>query len=204
MMLRIAAVFTLLAGLFASAAFLNMMGALPTASPQARHLRAMKDRAAVPSFFEATSESAIAALPHAAPLASYEPIERRGVSIDGYVQRMLRAADGDIHLEIVPERRLPGEASLPYVTGEISRQWLRNTDTWTFPRLVEAFHPNQGGVTPWEGGTRRVRISGWLLNDYESGPAPFGPRRVSPWEIHPVTRIELWNDSLSAFQDFAR
>jgi hypothetical protein len=35
-----------------------------------------------------------------------------------------------------------------------------------------------------------VRISGWLLYDYEHVPA-IGSQRASVWEIHPITKIEV-------------
>jgi hypothetical protein len=38
----------------------------------------------------------------------------------------------------------------------------------------------------------RVRLSGWLLYDYSTGPQ-VGRSRLSPWSIHPVTQIEVWN-----------
>ena len=38
----------------------------------------------------------------------------------------------------------------------------------------------------------RVRISGWLLHDYPH-LKDVGAWRASAWEIHPVTKIEVWN-----------
>ncbi|MFZ0318358.1 MAG: hypothetical protein WAL56_04455, partial [Candidatus Sulfotelmatobacter sp.] len=35
-----------------------------------------------------------------------------------------------------------------------------------------------------------VRISGWLLYDYEHVPV-IGSQRASVWEIHPITKIEV-------------
>jgi len=38
-----------------------------------------------------------------------------------------------------------------------------------------------------------VRISGWLLYDYEH-VSVIGSQRASVWEIHPITKIEVkWN-----------
>lgn len=39
---------------------------------------------------------------------------------------------------------------------------------------------------------RRVRITGWLLFDQEH-PEQVGKTRATRWEIHPVTKIEVWS-----------
>ncbi len=38
----------------------------------------------------------------------------------------------------------------------------------------------------------RVRITGWLLYDHEHFDR-IGINRISAWEIHPVTKIEVWS-----------
>lgn len=205
MILRIAAALTLIAGLGTLLTYLQLMGRLPTASAAERHLRAMKDRTAVPATADSISQAAIEALPRDLPLLAYAPRERRAVSLDGYVQRMLRAADDDLHLEIAPIPRMPGDGNVRYVTGEITPQWRRGSGGWSYERLAAMFRPTVGAVTAWDSGTRRVRITGWLLYDYEYEGAPaYGPPRVSSWELHPVTRIEQWSDSLHAFAEIAR
>lgn len=37
----------------------------------------------------------------------------------------------------------------------------------------------------------RVRVTGWLLYDHEHLDRA-GINRISPWEAHPVTRIEIF------------
>jgi len=62
-------------------------------------------------------------------------------------------------------------------------------------------------VTAWDGGPRRVRLTGWLTYDFPYEGAhnrPGFPPRIASWEIHPVTRIELWDDTLAAFVDYPR
>ena len=205
MILRFTAALVLLAGLGAFTTYLHMLGKFPTASVEARHLRAMKDRTLSPDSVTATTYDAMAALPRNLTVGEYSGIERRAVTLEGYVQRMVRAADDDVHLELVPERRLPGEGNLGYVTAEITPQWRRGSERWRWPRLVELFHPNFGGTTPWEGGTQRVRLTGLLLYDYEYEGAPaYGRPRLASWELHPVTRIERWDDSLAAYVEYPR
>ena len=205
MILRIGAALVLLIGIALFAGFLHVMGLLPTDSAPMRHLRALKGRTDVPARTTAFTADSIRALPERMPLAVYSPLERRGVTIEGYVQRILRAPDDDIHLELVDRKREPADESLPYVTGEITPQWRRGT-RWTYDALLQAFRPLFGDVIAWEGGTRRVRLTGWLLYDLERGrpQLPQGAPRVSNWEVHPVTRIELWDDTLHTWQDLPR
>lgn len=214
MILRLAAVAAALVGLLAFGAYLQLLGKSPFSSPEMRHLRAMKDRDGEPARADTLSFAAFAALPAGRPVAEYSGIERRGAVIEGWVQRMLRAADGDVHLELAPAPRAPGDPDTVYATAEITPAFWRGSARWSYPGLVEAFRPNRGGTTPWEGGPRRVRLTGWLLYDFQHetrlGGVP-GPRlggvpgpRVGGWEIHPVTRIEIWNDSLGTFVEHAR
>src|SRR5439155_220320 len=110
-----------------------------------------------------------------------------------------------------PDALRPGAARLPreareapvtlrilalFAIAEITPQWHRDSGTWRYERLVDVLRPIYGGVTTWDRGPRRVRLGGWLTYDFEyegSRPvAPFPPH-LSFWEIHPVTRIEVWD-----------
>jgi len=134
--LRVIAAVTLALGAAALLAFLHEMGLSPTASVAARHLRAMKDRVAMPGAVAPATYDAIAALPRHAPLAQVAALEQHAVSLEGYVQRMLRAADGDVHLEMVPVARMPDDGNLRYVTAEITPRWRRGSTNWSFARLA--------------------------------------------------------------------
>jgi hypothetical protein len=208
--LRVVAALALALGAGALLVFLTALGEGPLASPAARHLRAMKDRLATPSVITPTSIDGMVALPHARPLAEYAAIEQRGVSLEGYVQHLIRANDGDFHLEIADRPVSPGGWDTEYISAEITPQVRAASSRWTYEGLVERFHPPLGGVTPWTDGTRRVRISGWLMYDwqYDNPPLPGRPRsrapRLTGWEIHPVTRIEIWNPDSTRFEDLPR
>lgn len=206
MILRVVAVAVCVAGVLALAAFLHKLGRFPTASVAARHLREMKDRTLSPDTVRATTYEAMAALPRRLAVGEYSGIEMRAVTLEGYVQNMVRAADGDIHLELQPFRRMPGEPNLPYITAEITSSWRRGSQNWDYARLVGLFRPNSGGTTPWDTGTRRVCLTGWLLYDkeYDESPSPFARPPMTSWEIHPVTRIDAWNDSLLRFVEYPR
>ena len=217
MTMRGVAWFALLLGAAIFVAYLHVVGKAPFDPLRARHLRAMKDRLEVPAAYEHVTFDSIAILPRHQPVAVCAPIERRAVSLDGYVHRILRATDGDFHLEI---RAAPDEQATPqiYQTAEITPGWRGRrasggTDPssgWSYQHLAAVFRPNRSDLGPaWDAGPARVRISGWLLYDYafEDELDRLGRRRnprLSGWEIHPVTRIEAWSDARQAWVEVAR
>ena len=209
MTLRAAATLALGFGLAAFGVFLTLIGEGPLATPDARHLREMKSRTAQPDSVTPITLPEMAALPRRRPLAEYRSIEQRGVSLEGYVQNMLRAGDGDLHLEVAAVPRLGGDFDTAYVTAEITPPWGRMRPHWTFRDLAPVIRPALGGPSPWPGGTHRIRVSGWLMYDWQHDE-PYGRHRtartaprLTGWEIHPVTRIEAWNDTLQRFVDVA-
>lgn len=206
MTLKIAAVLSLALGLTAFAGFLKVLGEGPFDAPEARHLRAMKVRSFAPEDPAPMSFGAIDSLPSHHPLAEYASIERRGVVLEGYVQYMLRSTDGDTHLELTEHVPPPGSTSNLYVTAEITPEWYAGASEWRYERLLSTFRPESGGnVTGWGHDPRRVRITGWLLYDFQYDPVgPAGARpatalRISGWEVHPVTKIEVWDEARAAF-----
>jgi hypothetical protein len=208
--LRIAAVLALVLGVLALLAFLALLGSGPFAGETARHMRALKDRSDPPPVATPVSLASFDSLPYRRPLAEYAPVEQRGVVIEGYIKHMLRAPDGDTHLEVTSAPQPPGSGST-YVTMEITPQFYRGAPAWGFERLRQTFRPSSGGgVTPWGVPPPRVRLTGWLLYDYAfetrlpgGGTIPF-VRRVSGWEVHPVTRIEVWDEVRNAFVEVPR
>ena len=208
MIVRIAAGFALVLGIAALMGYLHILGKSPFSSLEMRHLREMKERTTSPASFTPFAFDDFAALPHRLSVAEYSAIERRGVSLEGHVQHMLRASDGDIHLEIVP-RPDSARAFQMYVTGEITPEFTQGSPRWRFEALAAELRPDRGTHTPWPEEPRRARFRGWLLFDFQyddslglwtDKPAP----RMTGWEIHPITGIELWDDSLARFVEYPR
>jgi hypothetical protein len=208
--LRIAAAIALLLGAAALLGFMRLLGEGPFVSLESRHLREMKERLDPPTHVEPISIADLVALPHGESVAEYSAIERRGVSLDGFVQRMIHASDGDVHLEIVARPLATGDADTAYVSAEITPRFRQASANWTYERLLERLRPNFGGPSAWRGGTRRVRLSGWLLYDWQYDTRSHATRasesnqRMTGWEIHPVTDIEIWDDARSQFVEYAR
>ena len=209
MILRLAALLAVVLGLTALLGYLQLVGKAPWSTPEMRHLRAMKDRTAAPDSVASFTLAEVESLPHGLPLAAYAALERRGASFTGYVQRMLTAPDGDTHFELVATPRRPGGPDTCYVTAEVTPRWSEGSASWAYENLVASLRPNHGGETFWDSGPCLARVSGWLLYDVQQDfrPSPDALQRgarVSGWEIHPVTGIELWSDSLHQFVDLPR
>ena len=206
-MLRLTAALSLLLGLTLLLDYLSLVGRTPWTSVPRRHLRAMKDRLVAPRSFATYTVRDFERLPHFESLERYAPLEQRGVTLEGYVQRTIIASDGDVHLEVAPTRRIAGGPDTTYVTAEVTPRW-RQGSRWSYGHLVAALRPNDGGVTPWFEGPRRVRISGWLLYDrYDQVPSQWARAhgaRLTGWEVHPVTAIAMWDDSLRSFVELPR
>jgi hypothetical protein len=128
---------------------------------------------------------------------------------------MVWSSDGDFHLNLWFSKPVPG-VEPPYVTAEITPGWWTGgtggvdpAGGWSYDHLLQMFRPDFGGVTAWDGGARKIRLTGWLLYDYDfqGRHLPFhipSPRRPIDWEIHPVTRIERWDDARSAWIEVPR
>ena len=210
MTFRVLALITFAAGVAALGSALSLLGEAPGGSPESAHLRRMKERTQPPSYVQPMTLADFLALPHGLPLGRRAELEERGVSIEGWNQRIMAAGDGDLHLEITPAPRRPDDRDTAYVTAEITPRWRTGHPAWSHDRLVEVFRPNTGGATRWDSGPRRVRVSGWLLYDYQYDATPsawtlaHGSTRASGWEIHPVTKIEVWDASRDDWAEVAR
>jgi Bacterial SH3 domain len=64
------------------------------------------------------------------------------------------------------------------------------------PRFLKA-HPNwkKSVLSPWLNSDDPVRISGWLMLDPDHRNH-LNRFRSTLWEIHPITKIEVWKDNL--------
>jgi hypothetical protein len=203
-------VIVFLAGAAALVAGLALLGRGVGLPERTRHLRAMKDRLEAPEQVRDVGMDFFGALPHGVPVSVRAPLERQGVRMTGWVQRMLMAGDGDVHLELVAIPRTPDERDTVYVTAEVTPPWRAQRRGWAYESLLVALRPNHGGGTAWEAGPRRVRLTGWLTYDHQydtpvsKWSLHFGGARRTGWEIHPVTGIELWDDAAQGWRELAR
>jgi hypothetical protein len=76
----------------------------------------------------------------------------------------------------------PGDGEETSIVVETTPRIRRSHPRWTAANLA-----------PWVGSQAPVRISGWTLLDPEHR-AHLGKYRSTLWEIHPITKIEVFKD----------
>jgi hypothetical protein len=106
--------------------------------------------------------------------------------ITGYVWEVKDQADGDTHIELVPNPEHPEQKAIVEVTPRWRAIMAQQGVDWSTAALRNTIHG------------RWVRVRGWMLFDSDSkdkseNTAPGRPRnwRWTAWEIHPITSIEL-------------
>jgi len=212
--LRIAAAFSFLLGSTLLLLFFAWIGEGPISDTVDHHLREMKERNATPAAYAPVTFADVVALPHGFPVSRFASLEQRGVLLEGYVKNMLLSSDGDFHLELSPAPPPPLNVLSDILSCEITPQWQRGSPWWQWEPLRTALRPHSWWEPAWPSGPRRVRVSGWLMHDFQYDepflkdrrprlPSP-PPHRLTGWEIHPVTKLELWNDSLGAYVEYTR
>jgi hypothetical protein len=157
---------------------------VPTAE-RAAHLQEQKDRLDPPRSLATMRISEIIALPtfpraySRSDLAQISELEGRGVTVTGFVARTIRKDDGDYHVQVTeaPLGRCLDNDTTDQLITEVTPGIREQHPGYTF----EALRALCG--TPTE-----VRLSGWLLYD---SPHKGDGGRSTPWEVHPVTRVEV-------------
>jgi hypothetical protein len=132
-------------------------------------------------------------------VALIQPFEGIPVRVVGYVvairQQNTGAGEGtnckfhkvgdvDTHVALVKSF---GDGEGDAIVVEWTPRFLKDHPKWKNTRLE-----------PWRDSERPVRISGWLMVDPDHWDM-IGSYRGTFWEIHPITRIEVWKDG--AFVD---
>lgn len=92
---------------------------------------------------------------------------------------MTRSAEVDWHMALVEEA---GQGEGEAIVVEPTPRIRVNHPKWTVAR-----------IRPWLDSSDPIRISGWLLFD-PSHRNHLGRYRKTLWEIHPITKIEVWRD----------
>ncbi len=189
---------------FLVAAPLGVSGALlpapSVATPRLQHsyLSEQKNRVEGPSHYERLTFAdflALPALPARYSAADWEIVRaqsRRAVRLEGYIAEVIHARDGatygrppdegDFHLHLREAREPQCAPESPrgrQIVTEVTPHFQPPKTGWSYEAL-RALCERQV----------RVRISGWLLHDYQH-LRDVGDWRVSAWEIHPVTQIEV-------------
>jgi hypothetical protein len=176
---------------------------------QRRYLLEVKNRTEVPSQYQPLTYQEFLALPplHADYTASDWDVVRaqsdRAVSLEGYIAEVRQIHDGlnygrwpwngdlHVHLRDKPQPRcFTAEGRGTQIVTEVTPSFQPPKTAWSLEALRGLCERQV-----------RVRISGWLLHDFQHLDG-IGIWRASAWEIHPVTKFEVWEAERQAWQPF--
>jgi hypothetical protein len=165
----------------------------------------LKNRTDVPASYHQVAFSTVAALPYPDAntkrskwtpdqLAAIAPFEGVAVSVEGFIVAVKKQSGGggeetnchfnqpnfvDVHVALVAK---PGDGEKDAVVVESTPRFYAKHPTWVYSTLKDLDH----SADP-------VRISGWtLLDPVHKGH--IGTYRSTLWEIHPITRIEVFRN----------
>ena len=170
-----------------------------------RETNLRKNRTDLPSSYHDVTFAALATLPYpvgpkhrhdwpAQSLAEIERFEGAALRVQGYLVALKPQTGGsgestnchfthanevDWHIALAGH---VGQGEDESVVIETTPRIRRNHPRWTVPNLK-----------PWVDADAPVRISGWLMFDPEHRNH-LGKYRGTLWEIHPITRIEVWEN----------
>jgi hypothetical protein len=177
---------------------------------QGRYLIEQKNREEVPSHYEALTFAEFLALPSLPAHYTEQDwtivrlLSRRAASLEGYIAEVRQVFDGPmygewpwegdlhVHLRDHPESQCfpPGPRDGQIVT-EVTPHFQPPRTGWSEAALRDLCDRQV-----------RVRISGLLMHDYQHADG-VTRWRATPWEIHPVTRIEVWDPVRQTWQVIA-
>ncbi len=111
-------------------------------------------------------------------IVAYKP-QNRG-SGEGTNCHFTAASETDTHMALVEGE---GDAEKTSIVIEFTPRFLKGHPNWNRQKLSE-----------WINSDKPVRISGWLMLDPDHRNH-LNRFRSTLWEIHPITKIEVWNDN---------
>lgn len=182
-------------------------GISATSAAQLSYLIEQKNRVAIPSRYEPLTFAEFLTLP---PLpAEYTASDwdlvrshtQRSVRVEGYIAEVIPTmdgttyghlpAEGDFHLHLREMRQsgcFPPGPRGEQLVAEVTPHFQPPKTRWSYDALLDLCQRQV-----------RVRLSGWLLHDYQH-VQDVGVWRASAWEIHPVTKIEVWDLERQSWQ----
>jgi hypothetical protein len=104
---------------------------------------------------------------------------QNGSSGEGTNCKFNKAGDVDTHMALVEKS---GDAESQSVVIEWTPRFLKAHPNWTKAKLL-----------PWLDSDQPVRVSGWLMLDPDH-VNHLGTYRDTLWEIHPITKFEVFKD----------
>lgn len=180
----------------------------PTGNPGDTETNRRKNRIDVPAAYHAVTFDAVDQLPYpdastkrynwtSAQLAAIAPYEGVALTVTGYLVAFRSQAGNSeaCNCGWTSDDETDWHMALVGQAGELEKDALVVETT---PR-IRRDHPNWTTVTvsSWKGKPDPIRVSGWLMMDPQH-KAHLHPHGTTPayrntlWEIHPITRIEVY------------
>ena len=102
----------------------------------------------------------------------------------------------DMHFEILPSDQGNPKTRRDEITITEITPWFREAvSAWTVANLCQFASYCNGYTGAMQRTPTRVRVYGWLFyDDPHSGDGSVGTWRGTAWEVHPVTRIEVFEN----------
>lgn len=155
-------------------------------SPNVEELNNNKNRTDIPSSYVAIPWKSAANLPS----AHVTEIQGAPVSVTGYLSNKVNVEGAE---STNCELTQPDEVDWHmYLTAGPSQQVNQALIVETTPRTRPLHKWTTEMLGKYVNTTTQVRISGWLLYDFEHIDV-IGKERATVWEIHPITKIEVQN-----------
>jgi hypothetical protein len=145
-----------------------------------------------------------------AQLGTIEPFEGTAISVEGYLYKVKVESsstnaksggestncharlpnDVDWHMPLTADL---GEGENAAIIVETTPRVRRQHAQWTTAHL-KSWTAHMGSQPNASYNQQKVRISGWLMLDPEHQDMINSGLRSTLWEIHPITKIEVWDN----------
>ena len=125
------------------------------------------------------------------PSASPDDLQGAPVMVEGYLSHEVKVQDDKPGESANCNLLQPNEVDWHmYITNAPNQGIAQAVIVETTPRTRPLHHWNEVALQKLVNTNNQVRISGWLMYDFQH-VSEIGTERATVWEVHPITRIEV-------------
>jgi hypothetical protein len=125
------------------------------------------------------------------PSSSPDDLQGAPVMVKGYLSHRIKVQDEKPGESANCNLIQPNEVDWHiYLTAQRNQGIAQALIVETTPRTRPLHHWNESALAKLVNTNTQVRISGWLMYDFQHVPE-IGTERATVWEVHPITRIEV-------------
>jgi hypothetical protein len=125
------------------------------------------------------------------PSASPDDLQGAPVMVEGYLSHRIKVQDEKPGESANCNLLQPNEVDWHmYLTNAPNQGIAQAIVVETTPRTRPLHHWNEAALQKLVNTNTQVRISGWLMYDFQH-VSEIGTERATVWEVHPITRIEV-------------